>query len=260
MISVALMVIGIILIGIALFYLFSGIIMAIFTGIFCLIRSIFNGLYHMFNERQINPEYRQHMADKINAERVAKEAQIRKEQEQAQAEANERLIYSVTKRVNDLRVKYPLADKNLFDEFVNTFTTRTIVESKAIAEQIKNSHEQKLNATNSYNEENKYTVDEVLFFDKIKEDSYKEVVTTIYKKDMDNIIVISNTQTGSNIMYVSKNPVVINQMMVNVIQKRRQNDINTLVQKEKQIKNTLSTSDVNDLIAYTLNTFRGKKG
>ena len=150
------MLVGIILVGFALFYLLGGIIWGVICVVFAAIRGQFIGAYHLANKRQIDPEYAEYMEMQEKNKQFAKEMQTRLKKENSQQEAYDRLAYSVSKRVNDLKVKYPLAEKYLFDEFIDAFTSRTIAESKQIEKQIEMSHNAKLQCTQSYNKERKY--------------------------------------------------------------------------------------------------------
>lgn len=252
-VSAILIVLGILLIGFAIFYLLGGIMMAVFTCIFVAIRSAFNGLYHISNEKQIDPKYTRYINDKREKERIAEEAIRCKDETDKKREAHDRLIYSVTKRVNDLRVQYPLADEYLFNEFVEAFTSRTIAESNDIAERIKESHNSKLLATGSLNNDNKYSFSEVRNFDKIDEKNYEEITVTTYKNGLDYILVVDNSKTGSHVMYTTRNVLVPDYVSTNIINTCKENYINDVLRKETTI---MTETEVSDTIVKALNLIR----
>lgn len=256
--SVLLMLVGIILVGFALFYLLGGIIWGLICVVFAAIRGLFNGAYHLANKRQIDPEYAEYMEMQEKNKQFAKEMQTRLKKENSQQEAYDRLAYSVSKRVNDLKVKYPLADKYLFDEFIDAFTSRTIAESKQIEKQIEMSHNAKLQSTQSYNKEKKYELREVKNFNKVSEKSFEEVTVTVHQNGLDYIVVIHNDKTDSDVMYVTQSIVVANQMAINVIDKASHNYYKNTAHVEEKTNTIMTESDVNDLIAYTLNMVNKK--
>ena len=259
MVGIVLMVIGAILVGIALFGFFSYALSIIGMFLLAIVRVVCGGLYHMFNHSRINSDYVKYKENEKIAEENSKKAKIEARKQKALKEANDRLVYSTTKQVNDLKIRYPLADSYLFDEFVTAFTTRTVDEAEQIKSLIKEQHTSRMNENQSFNNNNKYTVEEVVFFDKMDEDSAYDITCTIYKNEADYILLVMNRLTNVKIMYTSKNPVVVKQMMQNMINKDKENANNTRIQLERNNKKTLSTADINDIIAYTLNECKGEK-
>ena len=244
MVGIVLMVIGAILVGIALFGFFSYALSIIGMFLLAIVRVVCGGLYHMFNHSRINSDYVKYKENEKIAEENSKKAKIEARKQKALKEANDRLVYSTS---------------YLFDEFVTAFTTRTVDEAEQIKSLIKEQHTSRMNENQSFNNNNKYTVEEVVFFDKMDEDSAYDITCTIYKNEADYILLVMNRLTNVKIMYTSKNPVVVKQMMQNMINKAKENANNTRIQLERNNKKTLSTADINDIIAYTLNECKGEK-
>jgi len=258
MASLILMAIGAVLVFIALFGFFSYAIGIIGMFLLAILRVVCGSLYHTFNKSRISSNVLELDRDKRIAKENAEKAKKEAKKAKSLKEANDRLVYSTTKQVNDLKIRYPLADAYLFDEFVTAFTSRTVKEANQIKELIKEQHNARLQENVSYNKDSKYTLDEVVFFDKMDEDSAYDIVCTIYKHQLDYIFLANNKLTDVKVMYTSKNPVVVKQMMQNMISKANENANNNRIQKERKNK-TLSTVDINDIIAYTLNEMNGKK-
>ena len=259
MLGILLFIIGAIMVFFALVGIFSYILEAVFAIVFTIIRAIFDGVYHLFNRNvMISDDYRRHMEEQKIAKETAERAKKEARKEKELKEANDRYMYSIKRRVNDLKMKYPLADNTLFDEFVTAYTTRTIQESKDIADMIQKQHETRLKERSFYNKNTKYTVDEVLFFNKVDERVSYDMHCTIYKNGADYILLIINTSTNEKTLYVSKNPLVTKRITISVVNERDKREKKFIMDKRRKDNRIMTVGEVSDIISYTVNEIMNK--
>lgn len=148
MLGFGLMAVGIILIVIALLIAFTGLVGMVMGAIGVAIRSIFDALYHVFNKTRIDDDYIAYREERKKAEAAQKLAKEMKEKQERADKAVNALTFSVNKRMNDLKAMYPLADKELFVKFMDTYTMKTVKEADDVAEEIRKQHEQRMIANN----------------------------------------------------------------------------------------------------------------
>ena len=138
--GIGLMLGGIIMIILAFFKLLVPILFFLFqfiiAGFMGLVGEIHNFLFMQSKgTRELNLK-----KAKEKNRKAMKEAEQEKSRE---ATKEEMLLYVVKKKSDALRVKYPLADESLIDDFIEAYKTRPLCVSEGIADRIAKQHEKR---------------------------------------------------------------------------------------------------------------------
>lgn len=179
MLGFGLMAVGIILIVIALLIAFTGLVGMVMGAIGVAIRSIFDALYHVFNKMRIDDDYIAYREERKKAEAAQKLAKEMKEKQERADKAVNALTFSVNKRMNDLKKMYPLADKELFVKFMDTYTMKTVKEADDVVEEIRKQHEQRMIANNGRTVSD-YNNDDLTKYNVMLSDGVETLKSTIY--------------------------------------------------------------------------------
>ena len=123
---------------------------------------------------------------------------------------------------------------------------------------IQKQHETRLKERSFYNKNTKYTVDEVLFFNKVDERVSYDMHCTIYKNGADYILLIINTSTNEKTLYVSKNPLVTKRIMISVVNERDKREKKFIMDKRRKDNRIMTVGEVSDIISYTVNEIMNK--
>ena len=179
MLGFGLMAVGIILIVIALLIAFTGLVGMVMGAIGVAIRSIFDALYHVFNKTRIDDDYIAYREERKKSEAAQKLAKEMKEKQERADKAVNALTFSVNKRMNDLKAMYPLADKELFVKFMDTYTMKTVKEADDVVEEIRKQHEQRMIANNGRTVSD-YNNDDFTKYNVMLSDGVETLKSTIY--------------------------------------------------------------------------------
>lgn len=216
MFGVGLMLVGAILIAFALIMFltgFGGIILGLLGA---LVRNIANGLFHIFNKRRINPEYVEHMESIKLAEKNAKIAKEVARKQAKQEEESNRVIDYAVRKAKELRRQYPLADEDLFSKYIDVFLTRTVDESDKIEDLIRRQHCERIKNDKALNGKG-YDIEEIKKMPKISEKDTYTYKFTVYKNDLEYIMVLHTKESNDYRYYTSYNSFEIELFMQNMI-------------------------------------------
>ena len=142
MFSLLLIFIGVVMMGLALAYIFArmgyNIMKCVCKALYGIMSYVLN---HVILKTQLKSDgtlqrYQEEKALKEELDRAYKENRYN---EQVR-EKHDKIVYAVLSKVRDLKAKYPLADEHLFDEYRDSFTSVPMETLRKIEEEIKAQH------------------------------------------------------------------------------------------------------------------------
>ena len=235
--GIALMFVGVILIIGAFFSLVVPVVSFILSVIVRGLCGLFGDAYNSCMQNQdVRELIRQERIQK-NIERAKKD---RANDEQLNAEVN-KVVQVAMKKYNELRAKYPLADDDLFNDFLDTYTTRPLQVSREIAEKIKEQHESRLQS----NQHKEVRYQDLKHMKKLCEDEEYPITVAIYQ-DADGFyaVDIKNEVTGMRMAHATNNILIAKRIKAVALNRRR--TMNTM--RDGANSTSLTRVDVNNII------------
>lgn|SRR5574344_547068 len=213
----------------------------------------FASLYNIFNWFYLNVCVRSELEKDGFLRKKQEEKQLAKELEEANKKnlyeaqkkaENDKIIYATMQKTNALRAKYPLADKELFDKYMNSYNSCALCVSNAIAQEIKTQHMQRVTTDASRT----YTIDDVKDMIKIEERFQDYIHATMYQNGLDYVVVLENDRTNCKMLHSTNNIVLAKRIIVNAMNMQIMKNVNSLYNN-----GSLSQEDMNEAIVNSVN-------
>ena len=204
---------------------------------------------HSFKEEiESDEEYMSSVRQKQLADAL-EEARKNNEYENQVRQSMNAAVYAAMKYAGDLQVKYPLADKSLFDQYVNSYNTESMEVVDKIAEKIRNQHLERSAMKSLDIHANGITFDDVTDMMQIDERHQDDIYVTLYQKNNVFTIMIHNHYTGAKMIYSTLNMVLAHQIMNTVISTQ-------MIKKMHEINNphaSMTDIVINDAVIQAAN-------
>jgi len=194
---------------------------------------------------------------KLEEERLAEELKIADEENRYNEQVKEehdKIIYVTLSKTRELKLKYPLADKELFDDYMNGFNSKPLSYCDNIVNIIKQQHFERLEA----NRIREYSIEEVLLMEKIDLSKQDVIETALYRNLNDYVILVYNKDTNMKMIYTTKDIILAKKITNSIMTARIVKSINN----EMNNKSSLNKEDINDIIEESknkVNVFRNKR-
>jgi hypothetical protein len=187
-------------------------------------------------------------------EKRLEEAEEKEADQQHKLAQQNRIVQAGLINLNQLRIKYPYAEEELFQTFIKKFASYSVAEIKQMEEQIKKSHiANELKYATSFQDEYKYTLADVNGLEPMDEKCEDPLVMKVYKVKSDYILHIKDKDANSHSLLQSKDYMAIAKMMVVVVDRMRE-----LRQQKKNIQ-SMNLNILFDNVVHSTQSFRRNK-
>lgn len=219
-------------------------------GVYALITYLFHAIFVRSSLNKDNFLQKQHEAEDL--ELKLREAEANRLHAEQVKSAQDKIVYATLRKRRELEANYPLADRELFDKYMNGFNTRPLSYCDKVAELIRTQHAERLEATAT----GQYTLTEVVAMDKVCESQQDSIRVTTYRKAADLVVLVTNEKTEFNTFFVTKDPVLAKRLAVTIVNSQLVKSVSA----ELADNTTLTRLDVNDAYAKAVadvNRLRG---
>ena len=192
--------------------------------------------------------------EQIRKEKLLKDqknAEYIKKQQEADEKAYKDEVNAIMYMTSKLKAKYPLADKELFDDYMLNFSGRTMIKNKELEEKIKNQHNERM--LNSAPVTNMYSINQILGLKVVDTNLDLPVsVKTFINPDAENrpdyIVLMYNQNTNEYAWYVTKEMMIAKLISTKIMSSF--NEFN---------KDTFNQDNFNQLVDYALLDYKYNK-
>ena len=165
-----------------------------------------------------------------------KEQYERSEKARKQKEdAYNKEINAVMSMVATLKAKYPLADEELFNRFIFTFSTCSVEQSEELKEEIRKQHEER--AKKNVPSNSVYTINDILQLECVDNNynlpvSVKTFINPETKSGADYIVLFYNCNSNNYFWYTTKEIVIAKALSMKLLKFMQETGTNDLTQNE----------------------------
>lgn len=218
-------------------------VLALYTLIFymktiiAIINLMVKGIWFLFVEiysyfALTKPLQEAGILEKVELEKRLKDAEEKEVDQKLKLTQQNKIVQAGLIKVNQLRIKYPYANEDLFQLFITKFASYSVEEIKQMEDVIKKSHiENELQYATTLQEEKKYTLSDLDGIEPIEEKSEFPLIMKVYKIKSDYILYIKDQDSNSHTLLQSKDYMAIARMIVVIVDR-----MNELTKQNKNIQ------------------------
>jgi hypothetical protein len=250
MLSLLLIFIGVAMMLVAFVYIASKLVYN--TGI-CLGKAGYGVMSYILNhlilKRQLQSDgtLQKYQEEQALKEELQKADNERRYDEQLKRKHDE-IVYAVLSKLRDLRMRYPLADESLFNQYRDNFNSVPLEVLGKIEEEIKRQHLERayVKPLGSYKKEDLDNLDIIEQEKKLFD--YTSIIVTLYQDKNTYIVRAQNPENYIDEMYVTQNLILAKHVQNKIIAKCQTNWLNRRVQKSA----VLNLDDFNDAVGESV--------
>lgn len=201
-------------------YMIFRIPMLLFNCIRELISTIYDTTVYIKSEKEIIKELdKNNFLNKKDMEKYIKQQEKEEKQKHEIIKKQNQIAASAVYQTNQLRVRYPYADENLFIQYLNRYPFALLDELQKIEEAIENSHN--INYYN-YDIPKKYTVKDTESMELLNTYTELPLILEVFKNEKDYLLLIKNIDRGEYRLFQSRNYIIITTFINDIIERQKQ--------------------------------------
>ncbi|MFW6008234.1 MAG: hypothetical protein ACOCP8_03115 [archaeon] len=189
---------------------------------------------------------------KIMEEKMLEAEEENKHKEQILAKQN-RIIEAGLSRTRELRIRFPLANEELFKTYLKKFPTYSIDEIENIEDEIKASHlNNEIKFTSNPPKKKNYTLNDLNDKEPLEEYKEKPLIMRIYKINSDYLLYIRDLDRDEVQLLQSKDYLVLSRTIIRILDKQK---------ILKRIKSKVKAKEINSIfnnVEGAVSRYRGR--
>lgn len=194
--------------------------MLLFEFIKELISTIYDTTVYIKSEKEIIKELdKNNFLNKKNMNKYIEQQEKDKKQKQEIIKKQNQIAASAVYETNQLRVKYPYANQDLFTQYLNRYPFALSDELQKIEKTIENSHN--INYYN-YDIPKKYTIKDTENMELLNTYTELPLILEIFKNEKDYLLLIKNIDRGEYRLFQSRNYLIITTVINEILERQKQ--------------------------------------